>query len=132
MATLCNLNITAAVTASVQTAVSGFGAPQALSLHAVFTYQASSATSVTAYVQTTIDGVHWVDVACFQFTTASDTKYVNLSGMTSVNTPTATTEGSMTANTSANGILGDQYRVKVTSVGTYGAATTLAIYAVGR
>ena len=52
--TLCNLGITTAVTALVQNVVAGFGKPQALSLQARFTYVASAATSVDAYVQSTM------------------------------------------------------------------------------
>lgn len=128
--TICSLSITTAVTASVQTVATGFGKPLALDLQAKFTYVASAATSVTAYVQTTLDnGLSWMDVYCFQFTTASDTKVGNLSGLTPKTTPVSITDGTLTANTGLDGFLSDQYRVKVTSVGTYGAGTTLVITA---
>ena len=127
MSNLCNVAITTAVTGSIQTAVTGFGAPQAVSIQAAFTYVASAATSADAYVQTSIDGVHWVDIANFHFTTSSTTQYVNVSGLTAVTTPASITDGSIANNTVAQGILGPQYRVKITSVGTYGAGTTLQI-----
>ena len=124
---ICNLAITTAVTGSIQTIYKGFSSPQALTIQAKFTYVASAATSVDAYVQTTIDGTVWIDIAEFRFTTSSSTVVVNLSGLSTVTTPAAITSGSMTANTTQQGVLGDQYRVVVTSVGTYGAGTTLAI-----
>lgn len=129
---LCNLAITTAVTGSIQTVYKGFSSPQAMTLQAKFTYVASAATSVDAYVQTTIDGVNWIDIAEFQFTTASATKVVNLSGLSTVTTPTAITSGSLTANTTQQGVLADWYRVVVTSVGTYGAGTTLTVDASAR
>ena len=133
MTVLCNLGITAAVTASVQTAITGLTPRQALTVQAAFTYVASAATSVDAYVQSSINGgVTWFDVAEFNFTTASATKYQNVNADTAVNTATALTDGTMTANTSINGFLGDQLRVKITSVGTYGAGTQLRVDAFGR
>lgn len=133
MTTLCNLGITAALTASVQTAVSGLGAPRSITFQAAFTYVADSATSVNAYVQTSVNGgVTWFDVAEFGFTTASATKYLNCNGDTAVASAASLTDGSLTANTSINGFLGDRYRVKITSVGTYGAGTQLRIDAFPR
>ena len=132
MTLLCNTGITAAVTASVQTAVTGFSARQACTFQAAFTY-VSGGTSVDAYIQTTLNGgVTWFDVAEFNFTTASATKYQNVNADTAVNSSTALTDGTMTANTSINGFLGDQLRVKITSGGTYGAGTQLRIDAFGR
>ncbi len=124
---VCSVAVTTAVTASIQTAVAGFGKPQAVTIQARFTYVASSATSVALYVQTTVDGTNWVDIAEFDFTTATAQKIVNVSGMTAVTTPTAVTDGSLSSNTTQAGVLGAQYRCKITSVGTYGAGTTVAV-----
>jgi len=124
---LCNVSITTAQTASIQTAVAGFGKPQALSIQAKFAYVASAATSADVYVQTTIDGINWVDIANFHYTTSSALQLVNVSGMTPVTVPANFTDGSIAANTVLQGVLGDQFRCKITSVGTYGAGTTMAI-----
>ncbi len=128
MTLLCNTAITTAVTGSIQTPWPGFGKVTALTIQAAFTYVASAATSVDAYIQTSLDGgTTWIDIANFQFTTASANKIVNVSGLTAVTTPTAITEGSLATNTVQQGVLGDRYRVKITSVGTYGAGTLITI-----
>jgi hypothetical protein len=135
MTNICTQSITSASTAQIATAsgqtvgtgVSGFGNPQALTIQARFTYVASAATSVTAWVQTTIDGTNWIDIASFGFTTASSAVVVNVSGTSSITTPTAITDGSLASNTIQQGILGSSYRVKYTSVGTYGAGTVLTV-----
>ena len=128
MTLLCSTAVTTAVTGSIQTPQTGFGKVTALTIQAAFTYVASAATSCDAYIQTSLDGgTTWADIANFHFTTASATNIVNVSGLTAVTTPTAITDGSIANNTVQQGILGDRYRVKITSVGTYGAGTTLAV-----
>jgi hypothetical protein len=99
-----------------------------LLLDAVFTYD-SGGTTVDAYVQTTADGgTTWYDIANFHFTTSSVHAAFNLRGDLGVTTQNTTyTDGSLTANTVLNGLLGDQLRVKYKSTGTYGGASTLVI-----
>ena len=128
MTLLCSTAVTTAVTGSIQTPQTGLGKVTALTIQAAFTYVASSATSCDAYIQTSVDGgTTWADIANFHFTTASATNFVNVSGLTAVTTPVAITDGSIANNTVQQGILGDRYRVKITSVGTYGAGTTLIV-----
>lgn len=131
--TLASLSITAATGATpLAPAMTGIDKYRGVTVQAAFTYVASAATSVTAYVQTTLDGgTTWVDVIAFQFTTASATKIGNVRRTTPVTTLATPTDGTLTANTAVDGILGDQLRVKWTSSGTYGAGTTLTITAVG-
>jgi hypothetical protein len=126
MTNLCTASITTAQTAAIQTAVAGFGTPTSLSVQCKFAYVASAATSVDAYVQTTIDGVNWFDIANFHLTTASAFVAHNIPGATAL-TNQALTDGTLANNTTVAGLLGAQYRVKITSVGTYGAGTTVAI-----
>jgi hypothetical protein len=128
MTQLAALQITTATTAAVTSPVSGLGKPQAASITARLAYVASAATSITARVQTSIDGgATWWDVAAFQFTTASASSYVNISGLKEANVPVALSDGTLAANSSLNGLLGDRYRLKYDSVGTYGAGTTLIV-----
>ncbi len=130
---ICNMGITTALTNAVQTAVGGLGQRQALTIQAAFTYVASAATTVDAYVQTTLNGgITWFDVANFHFTTASATKYQNVNGDTAVNASATLTAQTLTNDTSINGFLGDQLRVVITSVGTYGPGTQLRIDIFGR
>lgn len=121
------LQITTAVTATqAGDTITGLGAPSGMSVEAILAYVASSATSIKAYVQTSLDGGStWYDVMCFAFTTASASKYLSCVGNKEVNTAVTLSQAALSDNTSINGRLGDQVRFIVTSVGTYGAGTRL-------
>lgn len=123
---LCSVAVTTAQTGVAQTAVTGFGTPSSLTIQGRFTYVASSATSADVYVQSTVDGTNWIDIADFHWTTASASQVVNVTNA-ALTTPTAITDGSLASNTVLQGVLGAQYRCKVTSVGTYGAGTVIAV-----
>ncbi len=127
---LMSETITTAQTASVKTAVNGLARAKSVGIQFNFTY-GSSGTSVDAYVQTSFDGgITWVDIAEFSGTTSSLRKLYNLSALTPVTTIYVATDGSLSANTAKDGFIGDQLRVKFTSVGTYAGTTTMAIHAV--
>jgi hypothetical protein len=130
--TLANLSIAAAQSAvALSPGMTGIDKYRGVTLQANFTY-GSGGTNATAYVQSTLDGgVTWFDVAAFQFTTASAIKLANVRRTTPVTTIVAATDGSLTANTVVDGLLGDQLRVKWASTGTYAGTTTLLITAVG-
>ena len=97
-----------------------------LTVQAKFVY-GSGGTNTTAWLQTSLDnGATWIDIAGFQFTTATATKVYSL-GRTPVTTAYTPTDGTISANTAKDGILGSQYRVKYTTTGTYGGSTTLQV-----
>jgi hypothetical protein len=130
---LLNATVTGPVTNVVTSSYQSRGAPGGpwlptnLTLQSNFTY-GSSGTSVQAWVQTSIDGgSSWVDVASFSHTTSSGRLIFNLSSATSVTSVYTATDGSLLGNTSKDGIFGNQWRVKWTSVGTYAGNTTLRI-----
>lgn len=92
----------------------------------------SGGATVTVYVQTSLDqGQSWIDIAAVQFTTSGGLFVLNLPGATSV-TPTAPTDGSLTPGTIVSGILGDQFRAKVISTGTYAGGTLVSVRGVAR
>jgi hypothetical protein len=124
---LLTLTLTAAIgTAKVTETFKLNGAPRNLTAQFNLIYGSGGAT-VDAYLQTSLDGgTTWIDIINFHGTTAAATKVYNLNSQTPVTTAVAPTDGTMTANTSQDGILGPIYRVKYKSSGTY-AATTLAI-----
>lgn len=98
-----------------------------LAVQANFVYD-SGGTSIDAWIQTTLDGgATWVDIANFHFTTSSKIFIYNLNAQTPVTAEYTATDGTLAANTSKDGILGAQFRVKYSSVGTYGGASTLNI-----
>lgn len=97
-----------------------------LTVQAKLTY-GSGGTNVTAWLQTSIDNAAtWIDIAGFQFTTATATKVYSLT-RTAVTTVYTPTDGTISANTAKDGIFGSQYRVKYTTTGTYAGSTTLKV-----
>lgn len=131
-AALLNIGVTTAVTAQVTPTFQlrpgpAGGLPTSMTLQGNFTY-GSGGTSTDAYVQTSLDGGGtWIDVADFHFTTSSQRFVYNLNSSTSVTTEYTPTDGSISANTSKDGVFGSQWRVKYTTVGTYAGSTTLRI-----
>lgn len=127
--TLYSAAVTAAGTVTGGT-VPGFGGAMQLAVQAKFTY-GSGGTTTTAYLQTSLDeAASWMDVATFAFGTATATRVFRL-GMgegsgTALLTPS---DGALTDNTQVNGVLGDRFRVKIISTGTYADSTTLAVTA---
>ena len=136
MATLVNATITTALTGSTAATsvlqVGGLMGVESVTLQATFTY-GSGGTTAAAYVQTTLDGgVTWIDIANFAFTTSSAIKVATLSALTPVTTVYTPTDGTLSSNTVKDGVLGNQFRVKVTTTGTYAASTTLRVDAIVR
>ncbi|HPS70503.1 MAG TPA: hypothetical protein PLO19_07165 [Candidatus Cryosericum sp.] len=101
----------------------------AMSVEFIFTY-GSGGTTAKAWLQTSFDdGATWVDVANFAGTTSTLSKLYNFSGLTPVTTAATITDGSLADNTVIDGLLGDKFRVKVTTTGTYAGSTTLKVVA---
>lgn len=127
-ATLLNATITAAQALAVASVspLSLNDAPRSIAIQANFSY-GSGGTTVNAYVQTSLDGgATWIDIAEFSFTTSSARPVYNLSSLTSHATAVTPTDGSLTANTAVDGVLGPLFQVKLVTTGTY-AGTTLRI-----
>jgi len=97
-----------------------------LAVQGKFVY-VSGGTNAKAWFQTSLDaGATWIDIAEFTFTTSTATRVYSLD-TTAVTTQYTPTDGTLTANTSKGGILGDRFRVKYTTTGTYAGGTTLAV-----
>lgn len=121
--------ITGALTAQAQTAIEDLEGVLAATIVAKMTY-GSSGTTIVALVQTSIDaGATWYDVARFDFTTSSATKYVNLSGLTPKGATALVALGSEGV---ADGLLGPMFRAVITSTGTYAGGTLLDLRMVAR
>jgi len=117
--TLLSRQLTTAVAGEAQTAVDKLAGILAATLQCEFAY-GSGGTSCKVYAQVSLDnGLSWVDVACFAFTTASAVKVVNLSAQTPVTTAVTPAQASLTDNTVVDGILGAVMRAVVVSTGTY-------------
>ena len=88
----------------------------------------SNGTTCKVYIQTTLDqGTTWIDVSATALTTASATKIINLSGLTPKTTAATPADGALTDDTALDGVLGDRWRVKITSTGTYAGSTSLSV-----
>ncbi|TGT76716.1 MULTISPECIES: hypothetical protein [unclassified Mesorhizobium] len=125
---LCAQQITAALSAQAQTAIENLEGMLACSIVARFVYGSGGLTAV-ALIQTTLDDVNWIDIARFDFTTASAVKYANLSGLTYKAAAALSSLGSEGQN---DGILGEQIRAVITTTGTYGGGTLLDLRMVAR
>lgn len=126
-AALTNEVITEGVSSSGvdQYFIDGLDWMAAVTLFANFTY-GSGGTSCVAVVQTTIDGVNWIDIARFDFAQASAGKRCNLSGLTPVGVAAV---AALSSEGVLDGILGDRLRCKITSVGTYAGNTSISVRA---
>ena len=101
-----------------------------LSVQSTFTY-GSGGTATKVYVQTSLDnGATWRDVACQTFTTAAAKKFSAVNGITALAASQAVSDGALADDTILSGLLGDLYRVKVVTTGTYAGATSIAVSAV--
>jgi len=85
----------------------------------------SGGTAVKAYLQSSLDqGTTWFDLLCFTATTAGKTRARRLKPDGNELTPT---DGALADDTVAAGIvLGDRFRLKVVSTGTYAGSTVLS------
>lgn len=118
------------VSQTIDLKVAGQKLPLNMAAQVKFTY-GSGGTSVTVWIQTSFDGGNtWCDVMVFAFLTASLRKAGNVNRQTAV-TPVAMTDGSGAADAKTDGLIGQQWRAKYTSVGTYGTSTTLQVDIIG-
>jgi hypothetical protein len=111
-----------------QSYIDGLDWMAAVTLFVNFVYGSGGTTCVVT-VQTSIDGVVWIDVARFDFTTASLSKVANLSGLTPV---AAATVAALSSQGQTDGVLGDRLRARLTTTGTYAGNTSVSVRAVPR
>ncbi len=101
--------------------------PDRLTVQASFV-GGTGGSSLDAWVQTSFDGGGtWCDIAEFSFVNTAVVKVVNLSRLTPKTSIVTPTDGTLGANACVDGLLGSQYRVKWTSVGTYSGGTSLTV-----
>jgi hypothetical protein len=124
-------NMTAATIAAAETVtttpIESLTGAKYLVAQAKFVY-AAGGTTCKAFVQTSLDqGVTWIDIMCFAFTTATASKVSAVSSDIALTAGTTPGDGTLADNTIVNGLLGDRFRVKYISTGTYTGATTLEV-----
>ncbi len=98
----------------------------AATLSVNFVYGSGGTTCIVT-VETSLDqGTTWTEVARFAFgNSASEQNQVNLSGLTPVTT--VYTPAALSSDSVKDGILGDRWRAKVTSTGTYAGNTSVSV-----
>lgn len=127
--------LSAAVTAAgtqVTSSIAGLDGMLAASIDINFAY-GSGGTTCDVFAQFSLDGgATWQDAAHAAFTTASARKQFNISGLTPKTTPQTPGDGTLAADTAADGVLGPLWRLKVVSVGTYANSTLVTARLVAR
>lgn len=94
--------------------------------------RAGGGTTCKAWVQTSLDdGITWFDIASFAFTTTTANKIsaVRVDPATPLTAGTTPASATLADNTVLDGILGNKFRVLVTTVGDYTGASSLEIHA---
>lgn len=86
----------------------------------------SGGSSIKVYLQTSADqGTVVIDIACVVFASASEVAVLNFSGLTP-KTQVTPTDGALSDDTVVDGILGDRFRIKIVSTGTYAGSTIVS------
>lgn len=131
LALLTTTSLTTAVTGVTTTPITGLDGMNYVAVEFKFVY-GSGGTNLTMYVQTSFDeGVTWVDIMCCQVLTTTATKAFAVQTSVALTANTSLTDGSLSANSILNGVLGDRLRLKYTSTGTY-AATTIEVRGIAK
>lgn len=125
---LAQTTIAGAVTGQLSGEVKGFPGAKVIAAQATFNY-GSGGTTVKAWLQTSLDGgTTWHDIANFAFTTSAGKFLHNVVAEPATPyTPAAPTDATLADNTVKNGPIGDRFRVKYTTTGTYAGATNLRV-----
>lgn len=107
--------------------VTGFDGLLALTAQFRLAY-GSGGTSIKAYLQTSLDQETTpVDIACVVFGTASEVAALNFSALTPKLTQVTPSDGALSDDTAVDGIIGDRFRMKLVSVGTYAGSTVVSV-----
>jgi hypothetical protein len=128
--TLMDVTLAEAVTGVVSEGVPVPAGARTLAVQAAFA-RAGGGTSCKAWVQTSLDGgATWIDVMCFAFLITTATKVSAIRQDIALAAAYVPTDGTLTDDTIKDGLLGNQIRVKRTSVGVYTGASSLTVTAV--
>lgn len=81
---------------------------------------AGGGTTCVVFLQTSLDqGGTWMDIAAFNFTTATASKVKNLNKSTAQTASLTPGDGALGSDVSVNGPMGDRFRLKIVTTGTY-------------
>ena len=123
------VTIGAAVTGQLSAVLSKVPGVAVATFQATFLYGAAG-TTVKAWIQTSLDGEDtWFDIANFAFLLTAAKKISSVKATIAVAAAYVPTDATLADDTIKDGLLGNAFRVKYTSTGTYTGATSLAVYA---
>lgn len=122
------LAITTALSATATTPILGLAGAKYAVVEATMGGAGTGGTSIKAYVQTSVDqGATWCDIMCFAFANTAASKVSAVLATVALAAGVAPTDGTLADNTILTGLLGDRFRVKYVTVGTYSGSTTLTV-----
>jgi hypothetical protein len=107
---------------------SGVKGAKYATLYTTFGGTVTGGTSATIYLQTSLDGgTTWTDIHAQAYANTATNKITATNIYIAPGSQGVTgTDGSLAAGV-LQGVLGDRFRLKITSVGTYAAATIAAV-----
>lgn len=124
MTQLFSVQLPAAGTGYIAGIVEGFDSILAAAVQARLS--GTGGTSVTAWLQTSVDGgVTFYDLVCVHFT-AAGTLIANVNSQSALD-PVAITDGTLAVNTVRQGPVGDRFRLRYNVVGAWSAGSVLQI-----
>ena len=95
-------------------------------------------TTITAYIQTSIDAIGgttvghqpqtWMDIMAFRFTTTAGRKLLHVREETAIVADVVPVDGALTVDTAVSGIIGSHVRAKIVTTGTYTGTSTIDVY----
>jgi hypothetical protein len=110
------------------TPVTGFAGINALACKVTLSGAATAGTKINVYVQTSLDqGQTWMDIVNVAFANTPTSQVYNVSALDKVTTAVTPGDGTLADNTAVDGVLGDQFRAKTVSTGTYTGATLVSV-----
>jgi len=116
----------------VSSVVEGLEGVGAISIQVRMAYGSGGITA-NVYLQTSLDqGTTYLDIANVLLGTASKIVVLNLSGLTPRTTQIVPTDAALANDTTIDGVLGDRFRTKVVSTGTYAGQTVVSTRLVAR
>ncbi len=98
-----------------------------VSVQSTFLYGAGG-TTCKVFLQTSLDnGATWKDIANHAFLLAAAKKFSAVNGITALAPALGVSDGALADDTILSGLIGDSFRVKVITTGTYTGATSIAV-----
>lgn len=130
MPALGTQQLSSALTNEEVATVTGLTGANRVSFIARFTDGGSGSPYPTCkvYIQTSLNrGSNWYDIACFAFDTTSTVKGLSIDAGEALNSAVTMTTGSLSDDTTIDGVLGERIRMVVTTTETYAGGSSISV-----